>query len=64
MVRSGLDALKEEVGEGTELAEAIRLTDAFMVLGEFEVEAGPFSLTLTVEGEFVGDAQGTEEDES
>lgn len=64
MVRSGLDALKEEVGEGTELAEAIRLTDAFMVLGEFEVEASPFSLTLTVEGEFVGDAQGTEEDES
>lgn len=56
-VREGLDALKEQVEEGLELTEAIRLTDAVKVAGELETEAGPFFLTLTVDAEFVADPQ-------
>jgi hypothetical protein len=55
--RLGIERLKEGVVLGTELPEIISLTDAFAVQGEFEAEAGPFRLTLTVEAEFVGDPQ-------
>jgi hypothetical protein len=59
-IRLGIEELKEGVVLGTELPEAVSLTDAFAVLGEFETEAGPFKLTLTVEAEFVGDPQDPE----
>jgi hypothetical protein len=56
-IRFGIEKIKDQLVLGTELPLIVSLTDALAVRGEFEAEAGPFGLTLTIEAEFVGDPQ-------